>query len=87
MAQKPEQMQRQQEPKNPQESPNTETSEGKLPPNQIGDLRSQEGRGRWGKLPKRDVEEMYDNGRLKLPSKYQMLLEEYFGRLPKPKSQ
>ena len=53
-----------------------------MPPVEVGTLQDREGVGRWGRLPKRVVEEMYDNGRRKLPEKYRLLLEEYFGRLP-----
>ena len=72
--------------KTPEESPvqgrNDQTSEGELPPEEAGDLREQEGRGRWGRLPRTEIEKMYDNGRRQLPEKYRILLEDYFRRLP-----
>ena len=46
----------------------------------VGELRDREGRGRWGRLPKTEIEKMYDNGRRKLPEKYRILLEDYFRR-------
>ena len=33
-------------------------------------------------LPGKVVEQMYDNGKRKLPERYRVLLEEYFRRLP-----
>ncbi|MFN0059709.1 MAG: hypothetical protein ACKVX7_14725 [Planctomycetota bacterium] len=71
-----------QEPKDPGESPNNESARAENPKNEIGELRARSGQGRWGRLPPSVVEQMYDNGRRKLPMKYQVLLEEYFRRLP-----
>lgn len=84
---KPEQQQRPQSTgARPEDSPeqgrNDQTSEGDLPPEPAGDLREQEGRGRWGRLPRTEIEKMYDNGRRQLPEKYRILLEDYFRRLP-----
>lgn len=61
---------------------NDRTSEGQLPPEELGDLEERQGRGRWGRLPHTEIEKMYDNGRRKLPEKYRILLEDYFRRLP-----
>jgi hypothetical protein len=61
---------------------NDRTSEGDMPPDEAGDLRDREGRGRWGRLPRTEIEKMYDNGRRQLPEKYRILLEDYFRRLP-----
>ena len=61
---------------------NDRTAEGEVPPANAGDLRDQQGRGRWGRLPKTVIQRMYDNGRRKLPEKYRILLEDYFRKLP-----
>lgn len=53
-----------------------------MPEAKNGDLRDQQGRGRWGRLPKTVIQRMYDNGRRKLPEKYRILLEDYFRKLP-----
>ena len=71
------------EPESPDQVPNTRTSEGEMPPALVGDLQPREGFGRWGQLPKRLIEEMYDNGNRKLPEKYRLVLEEYWRQLPK----
>ena len=52
-----------------------------------GDLEERKGSGKWGRLPKRAIEQMYDNGRRTLPEKYRLVLEEYFRRLPQSTSQ
>lgn len=69
-------------PESPAESRNDRAAEGDLPPDDTGALREREGRGRWGRLPPAEIEQMYDNGRRMLPEKYRVLLEEYFRRLP-----
>ena len=67
----------------PQPTKNNQTSEGELPPEDEGELNDKaDGRGRWGRLPRTEIEKMYDNGRRQLPEKYRILLEEYFRRLP-----
>ncbi|MFQ5654044.1 MAG: hypothetical protein ACE5GW_04860 [Planctomycetota bacterium] len=70
------------EPQSPEKVPNDRTTEGQVPPVEVGNLKDRQGRGRWGRLPKTVIEQMYDNGRRKLPEKYRMLLEEYFRKLP-----
>ena len=72
-----------QKPEGAEQVPNDRTTEGELPPSlSEGDLRDQQGRGRWGRLPKTVIQRMYDNGRRKLPEKYRILLEDYFRKLP-----
>lgn len=75
------------EPRGDEKVPNTGTAEGALPPGETGELYSREGHGKWGNLPKRAIEEMYDNGNRKLPEKYRIILEEYWRRLPKQRSE
>lgn len=81
-ANQPKQQQQQGEPRDPQKSPNNQTREGQLPTNKTGELTDRQGEGRWGRLPGKVVEQMYDNGKRKLPERYRVLLEEYFRRLP-----
>ena len=59
-----------------------QSTEGKNPEVEVGMLKGQKGQGRWGRLPRTDIEQMYEIGRRKLPEKYRILLEEYFRRLP-----
>ena len=67
----------------PEPTKNDQTSEGDMPPDDDGDLKDgADGRGRWGRLPRTDIEKMYDSGNRKLPEKYRILLEEYYRRLP-----
>ncbi len=61
---------------------NDRTTDGEIPPGEIGDLRDQRGAGRWGRLPKTVIQRVYDNGKRKLPEKYRILLEDYFRKLP-----
>ena len=75
------------EPNDPGPSENNKTGEEDPPPVRIGRLEDRDGRGRWGKLPRTIIEEMYDNGRRKLPAKYRIHLEEYFRRLPEIRDQ
>ncbi len=63
-------------------SKHDQSSEGENPKVEVGALKGKKGQGRWGRLPRTDIEKMYENGRRKLPEKYRILLEEYFRRLP-----
>ena len=71
----------------PQDSPGDTRNDGtrdlEMPPEDEGspDGAADE-RGRWGRLPRTEIEKMYDKGRRQLPDKYRILLEEYFRRLP-----
>ena len=82
LSQQQKQQQQKGEPRNPENSPNNQTREGQLPPDKAGKLTGRQGQGRWGRLPGKVVEQMYDNGKRKLPERYRVLLEEYFRRLP-----
>ena len=45
------------------------------------------GSGVWGQLAPRDVEQVFDNGRMKLPERYRLFLESYYQGLPeRPKN-
>lgn len=74
--------QAQNEPKDSKKVPNNQTQEGVMPPSETGQLTNREGKGRWGRLPGKVVEQVYDNGKRQLPERYRLLLEEYFRRLP-----
>lgn len=82
MAEQQKKQQQQGEPRDPQQSPNDQTREGQMPAAKTGQLADRQGLGRWGRLPGKVVEQMYDNGKRKLPERYRVLLEEYFRRLP-----
>ncbi|MGE3163445.1 MAG: hypothetical protein AB7O52_00915 [Planctomycetota bacterium] len=66
----------------PQQVPNDKTAEGRPPQDEAGRLNQRDGKGRWGRLPGKVVEQVYDNGTRQLPERYRLLLEEYFRRLP-----
>lgn len=71
------------DPESTEKVPNNETREVARPARETeGELRERAGVGRWGRLPGKVVEQMYDNGKRKLPERYRVLLEEYFRRLP-----
>lgn len=72
----------QSEPTGAEQVPNDKTSEGQMPLDEVGQLKDRDGKGRWGRLPGKVVEQYYDNGKRQLPERYRLLLEEYFRRLP-----
>ncbi len=74
------------EPDGAEKVPNTGSTYGRPPELEMGELRDRQGLGKWGNLPKRAIEQMYDNGNRKLPEKYRLILEEYWRKLPKPQS-
>ncbi|MEM7262687.1 MAG: hypothetical protein AAF488_11910 [Planctomycetota bacterium] len=81
--QKREEQMAQKEPKDkPGPTRHDQQSDGKNPEVEVGSLEAKKGQGRWGRLPRTDVESMYESGKRKLPEKYRILLEEYFRRLP-----
>lgn len=71
------------EPKDSGETRHDQSSAGKMPEVSEGELKSRSGQGRWGRLPKTVIEQVYENGKRQLPARYRVLLEEYFRRLPK----
>ncbi|MCI0651248.1 MAG: hypothetical protein L0Z55_05135 [Planctomycetes bacterium] len=77
-----EQNQANKEPQGGEKVPNNRSGEEQPPKAEVGTLVPREGDGRWGRLPQRVIEQMYDNGQRKLPEKYRLVLEEYFRRLP-----
>lgn len=71
------------DPKDPGETRHDQSSAGSMPEVGEGELKSRNGQGRWGRLPKTVIEQVYENGKRQLPARYRVLLEEYFRRLPK----